>query len=83
MTDVEIDGWDFDRSCVYLDIDGKRGEAHFRTEEDGGQRSQEKVDDGAMPVWCWDGDRENPTLSPSIRMFGAHFYIRDGEVVLA
>lgn len=34
------------------------------------------------PVWTWDGDRECPTLSPSIRRIGGcgwHGYLRGGE----
>lgn len=85
MAEVEIRRWVFDgaRGHAHLEIDKRRASVYFRTEEAGGQQPQSAVDDGAMPIWLWDGDRDEPTLSPSIRMFGAHFHIRDGEVVSA
>lgn len=79
---IEILNWDFDKDLprVYLSIDGKRAVVHFRTEENGGQRPKKRVQEGALPIWCWDGDREEPTLEPSIQMWDAHFFIEDGEI---
>lgn len=85
MSDIEIVEWKFDPDLprVWIDIDGKKAICHFRTEEDGGQRDEELVEDGLFPIWEWDGDREEPTLEPSLRIWGVHFHIKDGEVVPA
>lgn len=80
MPDIQIDQWDFESGFAYGSVDGKAITIPFRTAEDGGKRPEEEVEDGAMPCWEWDGDEDAPTLSPSIRMFDAHFHIRDGEV---
>lgn len=79
--DVTIDQWDFETGFAYGEIDGKRIAIPFRTADDGGQRPKAEVEEGAMPIWQWDGDREEPTLSPSVRMLGAHFHVKNGEVV--
>lgn len=31
-------------------------------------------------VWWWDGDREEPTLKPSVDVGDMHIHLRDGEV---
>lgn len=83
MSDVQIDRWDFENGFAYGTAGGKRIAIPFRTGEEGGQRPKADVEDGAMPIWEWDGDEDEPTLSPSVRMFDAHFHVRDGEVVPA
>lgn len=36
------------------------------------------------PVWQWDGNREAPTLTPSINVVGRwHGWLRNGELVTA
>lgn len=44
-----------------------------------------EVGDGKRPAsWRWDGDRDRPTLSPSINCIGCwHGYIRAGKIVNA
>lgn len=32
-------------------------------------------------VWSWNGDKESPTLTPSINIADFHISVRDGEVV--
>jgi len=85
MTDVEIREWSFEPEHgppkVLLLVGGKRAPIHFRTGENGGQRDKKAVEDGEFPIWEWDGDRDAPTLSPSIDIWGAHFHIKDGDVV--
>jgi hypothetical protein len=85
VSEVAVKRWDFDSSLprVYLTIGGQSAVAHFRTEADGGQRPKEAVQDGAFPIWQWDGDRDEPTLSPSLQIWDAHFHIQGGEVVPA
>lgn len=36
------------------------------------------------PVWQWDGNRESPTLTPSINVIGRwHGWLREGKLVTA
>lgn len=51
-----------------------------------------RIDDGrptSMPKWTWNGDREKPTLSPSILNFThengrqvtlCHYFLKDGVI---
>jgi hypothetical protein len=37
--------------------------------------------DNSKPVWGWNGDRQYPTLSPSINVIGRwHGYLRNGKL---
>ena len=36
------------------------------------------------PVWKWDGNKDKPTLTPSINIIGVwHGWLRDGKLVTA
>ena len=40
--------------------------------------------DNTKPVWQWDGDRNFPTLTPSINVIGRwHGWLREGQLVTA
>lgn len=78
---VSIREWDFEHGVVHLDVGDRRATIAFRTAAEGGQRAESAVEAGQVPIWAWDGDRDEPTLSPSIRLSDAHFHIRDGEIV--
>jgi len=62
-----------DRRCGDLVIAGKT--AHARDPNNG---------NGGIAQWDWDGNREQPTFSPSINCKGCwHGYIRAGQTVNA
>ena len=45
---------------------------------------QAGMTDDRSPSWEWNGDRENPTLHPSINVIGKwHGYLRDGKLETA
>lgn len=81
MADVKVCNWVFDgaRGHVHIEIEGQRTTIVFEHED-----RWEPNEHGRGPTtWSWDGDREAPTLSPSIDHPDAHFHIEDGEVVPA
>lgn len=58
-------------NCGGLLIAGKTDLKHDGQNENGG-----------VAQWAWDGNRENPTFSPSINCSGCwHGYIRNGRCV--
>lgn len=79
MADIIICNWVFDggRGHVHVEIDGQRQTFIFEHEN----RWEPNDEGSGLTTWKWDGDREAPTLSPSIDHPDAHFYIRDGAVV--
>lgn len=81
MAEVTLLNWIFDgaRGHVHVDIDGTPSTIVFEHED----RWEPNQDEPGLTTWCWDGDREEPTLSPSIKMHDAHFHIRDGEIEAA
>ena len=83
---VEIENWyfeggpfEFTDGHVILLVGEKRLNLPFGrgVSEDG-----REAEDG-IPAWNWDGDEESPTLQPSVKWHGEHFFVEDGEVVPA
>lgn len=76
--------FDDDRCHLYVWLPGQSGPDAIAISREGGSRTVVGADgkDVALPVWKWDGNELQPTLTPSLLVANSwHGYLTAGRLV--